>query len=99
MSKVQGYNKRLKSTTLRTFYNNRDSYEIVWDNEKELYVIFRNDEYLKDLGCDSPSSPGSNYGNYAFEIRSGYLFMVYDNGTTPPDVRINQNGELILTIV
>lgn len=37
-------------------------------------------------------------GQYGFEIREGHLYLVYPDGTTPPDMRIDDAGHLILTI-
>lgn len=37
-------------------------------------------------------------GQYGFEIREGNLYLVYPDGTTPPDMRIDDAGHLILTI-
>lgn len=37
-------------------------------------------------------------GQYGFEIREGHLYLVYPDGTTPPDMKINETGHLILTI-
>lgn len=37
-------------------------------------------------------------GQYGFEIREGHLYLVYPDGTTPPDLNINEAGHLILTI-
>ncbi|WP_148459010.1 hypothetical protein [Anaerostipes faecis] len=48
--------------------------------------------------------PGANgtvttmEGQYGFEIREGHLYLVYPDGTTPPDLKINEAGHLILTI-
>lgn len=37
-------------------------------------------------------------GTFAFHIENGYLICVYTDGTTPPDVFINDEGYLILTL-
>lgn len=37
-------------------------------------------------------------GQYGFEIREGHLYLVYPDGTTPPDMKINEAGHLIFTI-
>lgn len=37
-------------------------------------------------------------GQYGFEIREGHLYLVHPEGTTPPDLKINEVGHLILTI-
>nr|DAE50747.1 MAG TPA: nucleoid-associated protein [Bacteriophage sp.] len=37
-------------------------------------------------------------GQFGFEIREGHLYLVYPDGTTPPDMRIDDAGHLILTI-
>ena len=37
-------------------------------------------------------------GMYAFEIRDGYLMLLYPNNTDPPPLKINTSGELIYTI-
>ena len=48
--------------------------------------------------------PGTNgivttmEGQYGFEIREGHLYLIYPDGTTPPDMKINEAGHLILTI-
>ena len=48
--------------------------------------------------------PGTNgivttmEGQYGFEIREGHLHLIYPDGTTPPDMKINEAGHLILTI-
>ena len=63
----------------------------------------------KDLGeftgpQGPPGETGANgivttmAGQYGFEIREGHLYLVYPDGTTPPDMKINEAGHLILTI-
>ena len=48
--------------------------------------------------------PGTNgivttmEGQYGFEIREGHLYLIYPDGTTPPDMKINEAVHLILTI-
>lgn len=38
-------------------------------------------------------------GQYGFEIKNdGHLHLVYTDGDTPPDLEINSNGHLILTV-
>ena len=37
-------------------------------------------------------------GQYGFEIREGHLYLVHPDGTTPPDMKIDDAGHLILTI-
>lgn len=54
--------------------------------------------------CGPPGETGANgivttmAGQYGFEIREGHLYLVYPDGTTPPDMRIDDAGHLILTI-
>lgn len=37
-------------------------------------------------------------GQYAFQIKSDHLYVIYEDGTEAPDFEINESGHLILTI-
>lgn len=98
MSKTQGYNKRLRSTTLRIWHRDRDQYEFLWSDEDEKFVVYKNGEYFQDL---APEGGGSaDLGNYEFTgdtmLNDGNIAIHYDNGTDSFSFAGNVNKASIL---